>query len=431
MNGSLVTDLGLTAEVWIFLSLLVCVTLFFKFSRFWSVRNLDLLLLFVLAPGMMLIVAHPHHHPWSAYIWLFLGSGLWLVRCWADVGLSRRPLLEPNLNASGLLCLSVGVLSLLLAETISLPVEDGAGRNPAEPSGREDRASAAAVPAKSSAELPPPIDKIQKSLPQPLKHLQPTLIVGRVLASIAHLSLVLGLLAIGWRHFNRPLTGIAMAACYLLLPYTRMALVDSGQLVPAALIVAAVLWHNRPALAGALIGLAAGWVPACLGLIALWCGFYRGRGAWRFTCLAAIVVATCALLGIWVPELRDWARDLGARSIDEVGLFPLVENKFPGSFWVSIDSSFRLPVLIAYLALVIFTMFWPADKNLAELIALSAALLVASQFWYLDKGGTLVMLYLPLAIAMMFRPTIAVRRAAAPAHQRRAKRPSLSPSSSS
>ena len=51
VNGSLVTDLGLTPEVWLFMSLLGCVTLFFKFSRFWSVRNLDLLLLFVLAPG--------------------------------------------------------------------------------------------------------------------------------------------------------------------------------------------------------------------------------------------------------------------------------------------------------------------------------------------------------------------------------------------
>ncbi len=71
-------------------------------------------------------------------------------------------------------------------------------------------------------------------------------------------------------------------------------------------------------------------------------------------------------------------------------------------------------MLIAYLLLVIGTMFWPAEKNLAELIALSAALLVASQFWYLDKGGALVMLYLPLAIAMMFRPTLAVRRPAAP-----------------
>ena len=96
---------------------------------------------------------------------------------------------------------------------------------------------------------------------------------------------------------------------------------------------------------------------------------------------------------------------------------------------MSIDSSYRLPVLIAYLLLVIGTMFWPAEKNLAELIALSAALLVASQFWYLDKGGALVMLYLPLAIAMMFRPTLAVRRPAAPALRRRAKSPTLFPSS--
>src|SRR5271155_132143 len=117
VNSSLVTDLGLSPEVWLFLSLLGCVTLFFKFSRFWSVRNLDLLLLFVLAPGMMLIVGNRGHHPWSAYIWLFLGSGLWLVRCLLDLGLARRPLLEPNVNASGLLCLSLGVMGLLLAET--------------------------------------------------------------------------------------------------------------------------------------------------------------------------------------------------------------------------------------------------------------------------------------------------------------------------
>ena len=108
--------------------------------------------------------------------------------------------------------------------------------------------------------------------------------------------------------------------------------------------------------------------------------------------------------------LADWARALGARSIAEVGLLPSFEPQPTGSFWVGIDSSYRLPVLIAYLALVIVTMIWPAGKNLAELIALSAAVLVASQFWYLDKGGTLVLLYLPLAILMMFRPTITRRK---------------------
>jgi hypothetical protein len=426
VSSSLVTDLGLSPEVWLFLSLLGCVTLFFKFSRFWSVRNLDLLLLFVLAPGMMLLVGKSDRQSWIAYVLLFIGSGLWLIRCCADLGLARRPQLEPNLNFPGLLCLAIGVLGLLLTETVSLPVEDGAARNPAEPSGRGDRAAAAPGSPTQGIQQVLQIAKEIAPLPSSLKHQLPQVIVARVLASLAHLGLVLGLLAIGWRHFERPITGMAMATCYLLLPYTRMALVDSGQLIPAALIVGAVVWYLRPAVAGALIGLAAGWLPACLGLIALWCGFYRGRGAIRFVAVALAVVVSCALVGRW-GGLQDWPRALGARSIAEVGLLPQFEPGTSGSFWVSIDSSFRLPVLILYLALVVVFTAWPADKSLAELIALSAALLVASQFWYLDKGGALVMLYLPLALVMMFRPTVSVRRAVSPALQRRAIQPSHYP----
>jgi hypothetical protein len=425
VDGSLDSALGLGWEVWLFLSILGCLTLFFKFSRFWSVRNLDLLLLFVLVPGMLMVLGKPGNVPWAAYIWLFVGSGLWLIRCMLDLGLARRPLLEPNLNASGLLCLSVGLLGLLLAETVSLPVEEGAARNPAEPSGRDDRSTVApgadSVAVRTVIKIAP--------LPTSLKRELPQVIVQRVLAVLAHVALVLGLLGIGWRLFERPLTGMAMAACYLVLPYTRMALVDSGQLISAALIVAAVFWYTRPAVAGVLIGLAAGWIPACLGLIALWCGFYRARGATRFTLVAAGVVTVCALLAHWVPGLAEWARALGARSIVEVGLLPHFEPGSAGSFWARIDSSFRLPVLIAYLLLVICTIFWPAEKSLAELIALSGALLVASQFWYLDKGGALVLLYLPLAIAMMFRPTLAARRPATPPLRRRSKSPSLYPSS--
>ena len=428
MKSSLVTDLGLGPEVWLFLSLLSCVTLFFKFSRFWSVRNLDLLLLFVLAPGMMLLVGRGDHQSFSAYIWLFIGSGLWLIRCCADLGLARRPLLEPNLNGSGLLCLSLGILGLLVAETVSLPVENGAARNPAEPSGRGDRSAAAPGNPNATVQQVLDIAKEIAPIPSALKQELPQVIVSRVLASVAHIALVLGLLGIGWRHFERPLTGMAMAACYLLLPYTRMAVVDSTQLIPSALIVAAVFWHRRPAAAGALIGLAAGWLPACLGLIAFWCGFYRGRGAVRFVTVGLAVVIGCAIVGHW-GGLGNWPSALGARSIADVGLLPRFEPRATASsFWVSIDSSFRLPVLILYLAMVITFTILPAEKNLAELIALSAALLVASQFWYLEKGGALVMLYLPLAIAMMFRPTLTIRRSLSLAHRRRAIRPSLYPS---
>lgn len=40
---------------WVYLSSLLSLGLFFKFNRFWSVRNLDLVLLILLAPGLLLV----------------------------------------------------------------------------------------------------------------------------------------------------------------------------------------------------------------------------------------------------------------------------------------------------------------------------------------------------------------------------------------
>jgi hypothetical protein len=406
---SLVTDLGIGPEVWLFLSLLGCVTLYFKFGRVWSVRNLDLLLLFALAPGLMMLVGDGGggQQPWVAFALLFLGSALWLVRCLVDLGLTRRPLLEPNLNASGLTCLAIGILGLLLTETVSLPVGEGAARNPADPG--KQRVD---PPPLGSQDVNAALNTVLQNAPLPstLRPKPPQVILSRVLASLAHLGLVAGLIAVGWWHFDRPIAGLAMATCYLILPYTRIALVDSGQLVPAALIVAAVLFYNRPAVVGGLIGLAAGWMPACLGLVALWAGFYRGRGALRFAAVGLSVVATCAALAWLMPDLAVWARALGARSLGEAGLLPSSEAPTAGSFWTGIDVAYRLPVLIAYVLLVGATTLLPSEKNLGELIALSAALLVASQFWYLDEGGTLVLLYLPLVLLMMFRPNLAAKR---------------------
>ena len=408
MSGTLVGDLGIGPEVWLFLSMILCLTLFFKFSRIWSVRNLDLLFLFVFTPGLMLMVGNGGgRHPWFAFVLLFFGSLLWLVRCLIDLGLTRRPLLEPNLNAAGLTCLAIGALGLLLAETVSLPVTEGRIRNPAEPGRPVDP-----PPAGSQAENST-VNQVLKIAPIPsaLKPNPPQVILARVLASLAHLGLVAGLIVVGWRQFDRPIAGLSMATCYLILPYSRIALVDGGQILPAALIVAAVACYTRPTLAGGLIGLAAGWMPACLGLLSLWAGFYRRRGAFRFLAVALGVASTCALLAWLVPDLAIWSRALGARTLAEAGLLPQIEARPTGSFWSGIDVAYRLPVLSGYFALVVVTTIWPLEKNLGELIALSAALLIASQFWYLDEGGTLVLLYLPLLLLMMFRPNLSARRA--------------------
>jgi hypothetical protein len=305
----------------------------------------------------------------------------------------------------------VGVLALFVVETVSLSLAEGSARNPAD-----------AKPAGREGPTPPPapgpgaaVTMMVKSTPLPSDVKQdPNKALARLLACVAQVGLVVGLLMVGWQHFERPVSGLAVATCYLLLPYSRFALADSGQLVPAALIVAAILAYRRPMVAGALIGLTAGWMPAAVGLVPLWIGFYRGRGWLRFGLVALGVLGTSVLVGKLVPGMSDWAVALGARTMTEAGLWPTVEAPRQGSFWSGIEPSYRLPVWIAYVALVVWTTFWPAEKNLGELIATSAALLVASQFWYLSAGGTLVLLYLPLVILLMFRPNLGRRHAFVP-----------------
>ena len=39
---------------WVYISTLLSIGLFFKFNRFWSIRNLDLILVLLLAPGLVM-----------------------------------------------------------------------------------------------------------------------------------------------------------------------------------------------------------------------------------------------------------------------------------------------------------------------------------------------------------------------------------------
>ena len=141
----------------------------------------------------------------------------------------------------------------------------------------------------------------------------PQEILSRIIATLSHLTIVVCLIIVGWRHFLRPVTGISAAVAYVLLPYTRIALVDSGQALPAALITAAVVFYRNPWITGILIGLAAGWMPACLGIIPVWMGYYQGKKRWRFTLAGLALVLISALIGIDFPDFATWVRALGAR----------------------------------------------------------------------------------------------------------------------
>jgi hypothetical protein len=54
--ASIFLDFNLpNAATWFYFSLLLSMALFFKFSRLLSVRNLDVLALFLLVPGLLLL----------------------------------------------------------------------------------------------------------------------------------------------------------------------------------------------------------------------------------------------------------------------------------------------------------------------------------------------------------------------------------------
>jgi hypothetical protein len=174
---------------------------------------------------------------------------------------------------------------------------------------------------------------------------------------------------------------------------------------PAAFILWAVYAYRRPGTAGTILGVAAGTAFFPLLLLPLWFGFYRGRGATRFALSFAVAIgltlAMTAALLLGSGELREYLSATLSLSDWQAWKAPRTEGLWQGSHW-----AYRLPVFIAYMAFIVLTIFWPTPRNLAQVIAQTAAVVIGVQFWYADQGGVYVLWYLPLVLLMVFRPNL-------------------------
>jgi hypothetical protein len=394
-SASVFLDLTpLSAATCFYLAAVLAVALFFKFNRLLSVRNLDVLTLFAATPGLVLVAADDHD--WWGYLLLLCGSGYFLVRCLLDLVLVRRPALAPNLNIGGLAWLAGALFLGLAVAPARPPVEKtNGGPKPETPieAGRQS---------------------VQKRLPE-------SEFGGWVeggLTLLCHLSIVVGLTLIGWRHFDDLHGGLAAATFYLLLPYAYLLMppttVGSGRwdhALPMALMVWSVFTYRRPILAGAFVGAAVGCVFFPALTLPVWLSFYRGRGMGRFA--AAVLLGaglSLAVIGLVLLVNGEWPSRIPLMWTERTWQ-PWYESDRP-SFWQGpsgqgIHWAYRIPVFIAYVAFVIATQFWPAPKNLAHVLALSAAHLIGIQFWYPDQGGVYVLWYLPFLLLLVFRPNLA------------------------
>jgi hypothetical protein len=396
------------ATTWFYFSALLAVALFFKFSRLLSVRNLDLVMMFLSVPGLLLL-AEGGANVRAGYIWLMGATAYFFTRCIVDLALVRRPALSPNLNLAGLAWLAGTLYVSLVAVAARHPDErsaDGAAE-------REDRS-------------PTVIDEGLKSVIRTSK--VPVVVnaeggegiwVERALTLACHLSIVAGLILIGWRHFQDVHAGMAAATFYLLLPYTHLLMPGRAPQVgrwdhtwPTALMIWAILAYRRPTVSGCLLGLAAGSVFFPVVTFPAWFSFYWGRGSRRFGLAFALSAGLCLAMvsGLLLAEKESLRGLQSAWSL--AGWLPWKQPPvntvavWQGPDW-SIHWAYRLPVFLMYATFLLATLLWPSPKNLAHVLALSSAALLGLEFWYADRGGVHVLWYLPFLLLLTFRPNLA------------------------
>lgn len=414
MNQILYDYEQLNATTWMYISSLIAVAVFFKFNRFWSVRNLDLVAIIALAPGLLMVTKGESLEP-IGYTWLFVVTGVLLVRMLVDPLMVRRPLLEPNLSSGGVTFMGCALMVFLSANVITKQLTES------------DLEGAREVQRLLSRQPPPPdAEPLAVHGPGfPLLHLvatvpnnvllvpdetlpedqRQTLVLAtttRTMAILSHLAVVLGLVLIGHLHFGNARTGMAAAALYLVLPYTAKMVGQVDHVLPAALMVWAVAAYRRPFIAGVLIGLAAAAIYYPIFLAPLWTSFYWQRGRGRF--LVGLIAALLLSVGSLVFTSSDLESFL-AQLRSMLGWTSLAVEHAEG-FWTFVPTAYRLTAATLYIALSAAFALWPARKDLGTLMSCSAALMLGAQFWHSPGGGLCMAWYLPLVLMTIFRPNL-------------------------
>lgn len=472
---------------WAYLSSFLMIALFFKFNRFWSIRNLDLLLILLLAPGILMVSIGDTGTPSTAsapaatvgtepelgesgenrdplqadsaarlpaelpaelpegeepgeapleldgeataisyvqlgYYWLFAIGGLFLIRMLGDTALVRRPVLESNLTIGGLVFLGCTLtVFLILNVLLSTPSpEDVSGVQSAVKMLQRETAGQADVdqliqrgPGYTLFSLLPVIpsfsgDEILDADTSPNSDLQEYIVAAKLLAITSQFAIVMGLILFCSWHFHNFRTGVEAATIYLILPYTAIYMGHAIHALPAALMIWAAVYYKRPWIAGLLIGFATGVSYYPLFLLPLWISFYWERGKWPFVYGFLIALVLCAGGLLFTSDSFEQFRAQLQRML---GIFePRMEGL--GGIWaLGWDQWYRLPLLAAFIAFSISFVFWPIRKNIGTLLACSAAIMVALQFWHGFGGGTYLAYYLPLALVVFLRPNVEGRTA--------------------
>jgi len=393
---------------WFYLSTLLIVAIYFRFTRIISLRNVDLLLLLSASPGLIFVGSDIPAWQSLGHLWLFLAACLFLLRLFIDPFLNRRPYLGQNLNPQGLGFFCVAAFAFLTTQAVTESLPDATQ----ETMQRADdlltgTATLSRVHSRTSAGAGPAASLISSPAVLVFEDL-----AARLLAIFAHAAVISGLWFVGRNLFADRNLGLAMAALYLLLPCTAYNVGEFNHVLPAALIVWAFVCFRKPIVSGVLLGLACGTMVFPVFLLPIWAAFYGRKGAGRFVaalCGVALVLLVC--LAITSVDSDSFVqRILGENNMI---LAALSGKTTPAGFWNDLDylSVYRLPVMVAYFIMLTIMTIWPKSRTVEVLLAQSTAAVVGTQLWYEQQGGVYLLWYVPLMLMVIFRPRLVHLRA--------------------
>lgn len=450
------------SPTWLLYVTLLLIAVFFRFSRWVSVRNLDLGLVLLLAvalvisasakkndlldaqlasptaaddtsdaetadlqtastvPNSELSVTFSPLSRWSS-IFVITLSVLLIIRLTFDESLTRRPRLEQNLNQAGLTFLFLPAFSILMTgvffkeppERNLNAVESGAALLEGHESGSPGDGDQLSAPAPTEtllaasatkvAELSGRVDASQVQSDSERTPMEA--FIARILVVLAHTSVVLGLLYIGRKHFNSMQLGISMSCLYLLLPCTAYNVHELSHVLPGACLTWAFANYRKPAIAGILLGLACGTLFFAVFLLPLWAVFYNRKSRLRFGLSLGVVAAVVLITFALTSENTDSfvnklviTANWTAYRLFDAAA-PMPENAI-GQVFVRITLAAFFFVMLVAMTVI------PRKRNLENLLANSTALIIAAQLWYPEDVGSYVLWYLPLLLLVVFRPRL-------------------------
>ena len=132
----------------------------------------------------------------------------------------------------------------------------------------------------------------------------------------------------------------------------------------------------------------------------------------HFRLIVALLLALAGVALVLIASLALTSRDgptfvnkiLGSIDLEVLAFRSDDESK---GFWqAGYMSYYRLPVIALYCIQLAVLTWLPRQKTVEHLLAHSTAIILSTQFWYTQQGGTYLLWYLPMLLMVVFRPRL-------------------------